>query len=94
MRIVQLSKDAVPAVLGSGMNGEIRGYRGGISELRIGPFSFRDLGAVYVPAAVRSRQNDADAVISNGLLKQFNLVFDLTNEQLYLKPNGLFGVRP
>ncbi len=91
---VQLSKDAVPAVLGSGMNGEIRGYRGGISELRIGPFSFRDLGAVYVPAAVRSRQNDADAVISNGLLKQFNLVFDLTNEQLYLKPNGLFGVRP
>lgn len=93
-RGVHVPEDALPAMLGAGMNGEIHGHRGRMAELRIGPFTLQDLAAVYVPAAVRSRQAGADAVISNGLLKQFNLLFDLTNRQLYLKPNHLFGVRP
>jgi len=76
--------------LGRGLSGDIDGYRGRISSLRLGPFLLRDVLSAFADARVRSKQPGADGVLANNALRRFNLVFDYANETLYLKPNGHF----
>ena len=47
----------------------------------------------FAPTLVRSKQDGADAVIGNGLLCRFNVVFDYADTsqaRLWLKPNDAF----
>ena len=86
-------KFALPAgleeyLLGRGLSGDVRGYRGRVVSLDLGPFSLRDVTTAFAPAAVRSRQPGADGVLSNNAVRRFNVIFDYQNEALYLKPNG------
>ena len=46
--------------------------------------------AAIVPAAVRSKQVGADAVVANGLLRRFNVIYDYARQKLYLPPNAHF----
>ncbi len=57
-------------------------------SLDLGPFSLRDVTTAFAPAAVRSRQQGAEGVLSNNALRRFNVFFDYRSETLYLKPNG------
>lgn len=72
--------------LGRGLSGEITGHDGTIHLLALGRFSLTNLPAVFTPAVVRSRQPGADAILANGLLRRFHLVFDYTGSRLWLKP--------
>ena len=77
-------------VLGRGLSGDIYGKKGTVSKLIIGPYELLDVEASIAPAAVRSRQDDADAVLGIGALRRFNLIFDYANKRLFLKPNRRF----
>jgi hypothetical protein len=77
--------------LGRGLSGDIYGETGIISKLIIGSRVLEDVKASFADAAVRSKQENADAILGNRALMGFNLVFDYLNKRLYLKPNTRFA---
>jgi hypothetical protein len=84
------------------LSGEIRGHRAVIPRLRIGPHELTDVVAAFVAAAIRSRATAADAVLGNGVLCRFDMVYDYARLRLLLRPNrhrpdplhGRTGQRP
>lgn len=83
-------KTAGEVVLGAGASGELRGYRGTVAKLMIGPFTLTDQKAVVVPAAVRAKQRvRPDAVLGNGAFMRFNVIFDYAHSKLHLKPRAV-----
>lgn len=77
--------------LGRGLDGDITGLFGRVARLRLGSFVLEDVPTAFPKAEVRSRQPGADGIICNNTLLRFHVVFDFTEEKLYLKPNSLFG---
>ncbi len=77
--------------LGRGLSGDVTGYRGKISSLRLGPYILKNVLAAFADAKVRSKQPGADGVLANNALRRFNIIFDYAHEKLYLKPNGHFA---
>lgn len=76
--------------LGRGLSGDIYGLKGVISKVVIGPYELTGVRAAFAPAGVRSKQKGADGVISNNLLRRFNLVFNYSERKLFIKPNSSF----
>jgi hypothetical protein len=76
--------------IGTGLSGDVRGREGRVHEVRIGPYTLRDVVAEFVDAGVRSKQEGADGIIGNELLRRFNVIFDMPDGALYLRPNGAF----
>jgi hypothetical protein len=79
-----------PVLLGRGLSGDIYGEKGKISKLIVGPFELHDVSAMVAPAEIRSKQIGADAIVGNGALRRFNLIFNYDNKMLYIKPNKYF----
>ncbi|HCC70012.1 MAG TPA: hypothetical protein DEQ09_02515 [Bacteroidales bacterium] len=77
-------------LIGRALSGDIYCKEGKISGLILGPYELENIIASFAPAEIRSKQDNADAVIGNRSLKRFNLIFDYHNEKLYLKPNTHF----
>ena len=77
-------------VLGRGLQGDIHGKQGVIAALALGPHVLRNVLASFAAAEIRSKQDNADAVIGSGALKRFNLIFDYAGKMLYIKPNSHF----
>jgi len=67
------------------------GKTGTVSKLIIGKYELHNLKAAIAPASVRSKQKNADAIIGNNSLRQFNLIFDYKHKKLYLKPNSFYN---
>jgi hypothetical protein len=78
-------------VLGRGLQGDIRGKQGVIASLALGPHVLGNVLASFAPAEVRSKQENADAVIGSGALKRFNVIFNYAGKMLYIKPNSHFN---
>jgi hypothetical protein len=72
--------------LGRGLGGDIHGERGQIAWVQLGPLRVEQVKAAFVPAALRSKQPGAEAVVGGGLLCRFHCVFDYAGAQLFLKP--------
>ena len=72
---------------GRGLSGDIHGKEGRVSKVVLGTQVLRDVTAMVVPAAVRSRQGGADGIIGNDLLRRFNVTFDYAHSKIHLKPN-------
>lgn len=83
-------KETADAHLGTGLSGDIYGKTGKIAKLIIGPYELKNVKASFAPAEVRSKQDNADAILGNGSLRRFNLIFDYSNKKLHLKPNKHF----
>jgi hypothetical protein len=77
--------------LGTGLSGDIHGKIGKVARLHIGPFSLEHVRTAFVPATTRSKQDGADAILGNGLLERFNVIFDYSGGRILLKPNARFG---
>lgn len=74
------------------MNGDIHGRDGRVAKVGIGPFELHDVTVITAPTSLRSRhEGRADAIVANGLLRRFNLIFDYAHRKLYLKPNRSFS---
>ncbi len=76
--------------LGRGLSGDIYGQEGTISRMRLGAHELTNVVVAIVPAAVRSRQDGADAVVGNNALRRFNVIFDYANRKLHIRPNSHF----
>jgi hypothetical protein len=76
--------------IGRGLSGDIFGKKGNIAKLIIGPYELNNVHASFASAKVRSKQENADAILGNGSLKKFNLIFDYFDKKLYIKPNTHF----
>ncbi len=73
--------------LGRGLSGDIHGWRGRVAWVELGGHRLEGLQVAFAPAAVRSKQPGADAVVGNGLLCRFNCIYDLGAGRLFVKPN-------
>ena len=69
-RLIRIVLDTGMGWDGTVKRKDIKGY------YSIGPYELTDVRAAFAPAKVRSQQKGADGVISNNLLRQFNLIFD------------------
>jgi len=76
--------------IGTGLSGDIHGGIGRVRSVKIGPYRLENVVTAFPPAEVRSKQEGADGIIGNDLMRRFNVIFDYGNERLYLKPNRHF----
>ncbi len=76
--------------LGRGLSGDIYGHEGTINRMRLGSHELKNVVVAIVPAAIRSRQEGADAVVGNNALRRFNVIFDYANHKLHIRPNSHF----
>jgi hypothetical protein len=82
----------VDQYLGTGLSGDIYGKTGISKAIRISTYELRDVSTAFAPEKVRSKQEGADGIIGNDLIRRFNVIFDYANSRLYLKPNGFYEV--
>lgn len=85
-----LPRKTEEAHLGRGLSGDIYGRTGRVAKVIIGGHGLLDVSAAIADAKVRSKQDNADAVLGCGALRRFNLIFDYAGQKLYLKPNSHF----
>jgi hypothetical protein len=78
-------------LIGRGLSGDIHGKEGRVSRVLVGPFTLEDVAVMVTPAAVRSKQDGADAVVGNGLLSRFDVVFDYAHQKMHLRPKRTAG---
>jgi hypothetical protein len=78
--------------LGTGLSGDIHGHRGRSKRLRLAGYDLYDIPTAFAPAKVRSKQEGADGILGGGFVMRFNIIFDYTNERLYMRPSKYFEV--
>lgn len=78
--------------LGYGLSGEIKGRHGKSAGLQIGKYMLHDIRTAFAPAKVRSKQEGADGILGNNLIRRFNIIFDYPHNCLYIKPNRNFEI--
>ena len=76
--------------LGTGLSGDIHGQRGFCHRLKLGEFELKNIPTAFAPAEVRSKQEGADGILGNDLVRRFNVIFDYSHNCLYLKPGDLY----
>ena len=85
-----LPADTKEKYLGRGLSGDIYGREGTISRMRLGSHELTKVVVAIAPAAVRSKQQGADAVVGNNALRRFNVIFDYADRKLHIRPNAHF----
>ncbi len=94
---IPLPEDLEQRYLGRGLSGDIYGQFGRIASFRLGSHKLSEVPTAFPKHEVRSRQEGADGVLCNNLLRRFHVIFDFAGRKLYLKPNRFFSepfVRP
>jgi hypothetical protein len=80
--------------LGKGFSGDVEGKRAQISKFSFSKFDF-DNPIVAFPDSSSTRNvkmvQDRAGSVGAEILRRFNLVFDYSNKQLFVKKNGSFG---
>ncbi len=87
-----LPKNLTAGNLGTGLSGDIDGYSGRSVRLTIGGYDLHDIPTSFAPAGVRSKQEGADGILADDLIRRFNIIFDYPHSRLYIKPNETFGL--
>ncbi len=73
-----------------------RGVKFEIKIVRSPAFTINGLTLTSIPTAILGSSNPAGFPVNNlgnDLLKRFNMILDLKNDLLYLRPNHLWGVK-
>lgn len=84
----------ITSVIGRGLGGNINGYLGRMTSIKIGKFEFEEPIATfpvegdYGDAIKRGSRN---GTIGGELLSRFNVVFDYFSSNLYLKKGSLYN---
>ncbi len=84
-----LPKELEPDYLGTGLSGDIHGFRGRCHRAELAGQELIDLPAVFAPADIRSKQSGADCVLGNAFMEHFHVVFDYQEGVLFVEPNEL-----
>ena len=75
---------------GFGFSGDVKGKTARVSRVILGKYTLHNVTATFFEGISRSKSKDADGVISNDLLRRFNLIFDFGGSRLLIKPNNSF----
>ncbi len=78
--------------LGTGLSGDINGQYGRSRGLEIGGYNLDNIPTAFAPRTIRSKQEGADGVLGNRLIRRFNIIFDYPHSRLLIKPNKTFDV--
>ncbi len=78
--------------LGTGLSGDIYGHYGRSRRLQIRGYDLYDIRTAFAPAEVRSKQEGADGILGNDLIRRFNVIFDYHHNRLYIRPSRTFGL--
>jgi hypothetical protein len=85
-----MPKNLTASNLGTGLSGDINGQVGRSVRLNIGGFDLHDIRTAFAPAKVRSKQEGADGILGDDVIRRFNIIFDYPHARLYIKPNNTF----
>jgi len=88
----ELPETWIPSVLGQGIGGNIYGYLGIESKLIAFDTPFSKVVTRYqlteeMEKSAETIVEQRDALIGNSLISQFDLILDLLNHEVYIKPN-------
>lgn len=89
-----LPSKVIPTRLGRGLGGEIQGYIGRLDRCTLGGFEFDKMlisipeQGAYTKAIKRGSRH---GTIGGDLLSRFNVVFDYSNEKIYLRKGKNFN---
>jgi len=75
---------------GFGFSGDVKGKTARVSRVILGKYTLHNVTATFFEGASRSKSKDADGVISNDVMRRFNLIFDYGGNRLLIKPNNSF----
>lgn len=93
---VGLPTKKVRGFIGQGLNGEIKGYFGRVSYMKMGDYSIKNPIVTFPDSssiAEVAAEADRDGTLGSQVLNRFNLAFDVKNNRLYLRPNANFKKR-
>jgi hypothetical protein len=79
--------------LGKGLSGAIFGLIGRLPEIQLGEFSIKKVVVAfpkYEDDAVRSLMTERSGSVGGEALKRFNVLFDYSRQEIYLKKNREF----
>lgn len=81
--------DLIPSPFGLGVGGESRSMLGRLDSLRLGNFKFDNVIAGFSQNEAGSMSDpNAAGIIGAEILRRFHVVFDYSNQVIYLEPNG------
>lgn len=92
----EIPERRVYARIGEGFSGELCGYMARIPQLCFDRYCFHQPVVVFPDAETIAgiiSKSDRDGTIGNELLSRFNIIIDIKNKALYLKPNHTFNNR-
>jgi len=75
---------------GYGFIGDIKGKTARLSKVILGKYALHNVTATFFEGNSRSKSKEADGVISNDVMRRFNLIFDYGASRLLIKPNNSF----
>lgn len=75
---------------GYGFSGDIKGKTARVSKVILGKYALHNVTATFFEGNSRSKSKEADGVISNDVMRRFNLIFDYGASRLLIKPNNSF----
>ncbi len=78
--------------LATGLSGDIHGSYGVSHRLEIDRFVLTDIPTAFAPEKVRSKQKGADAILGNGAINRFNIIFDYSHNLLHLRPSKFYTI--
>ncbi len=59
-----------------------------MAAVAIGSHRLTKVPAAVAQAEIRSRQDGADGIIGNSLLRRFDVIFDYAHNRIHLRPNS------
>ena len=92
----EIPERRVYARIGEGLSGELHGYMARIPQICLDKYCFHQPVVVFPDSATIAgiiSKSDRDGTIGNELLSRFNIIIDIKNKALYLKPNHSFNNR-
>ncbi len=90
----EIPERRVYARIGEGFSGEMCGYMARIPQICFDKYCFHQPIVVFPDSATIAgiiSRSDRDGTIGNELLSRFNIIIDIKNKALYLKPNHSFN---
>ena len=90
---ITLPPESIPAAIGQGLSGEIRGRVGRISALQLASQTLNGVVATFPDKGndAPRHMNSRDGNLGNGILSRFNVTFDYAGGRMVLEPDGRFS---
>jgi hypothetical protein len=90
---ITIPQKSIKVYLGKGLNGDVNGYKGRISELQFGAYSFSNLVTSF-PDSISINytifQDGRNGTLGAETLRRFRVFLDYQNNAIYLRPNSKY----